>query len=164
MSNKKKLIRERMAKTGESYQAAQRHLVGGGGGDGGSIPFEVVVRKIIHLAVARAVEMDGLRPENPIMDVPTVIHIHSQPKPEADRLRAALAALDYAQLRKLELLMYAGREDDDFRLLHDRLAKDSAVVTASILQSKRSLASYLEKGLAYARRDGIDLDAVLPEA
>lgn len=154
-SNLKNMVRTRMEKTGESYQQALRHVRGGGGPR-----LEAVIRGLIPLAEARLRESEALRtplgltiPE----DDATAAYFR-KPRPAEDALQAALKKLDLPMLRKIEAVMYAGREDDDVLMTHRHLHKDDQPITAHVIASKLPLAEYLADGLRLVREQGVDLD------
>jgi hypothetical protein len=174
MSNKKKLIRERMAKTGESYQAAQRHVVVGAGGAADQPsrvatrkprgPFETAVLRIIALSIARSLESSGLRQRFPnYLERSASRALGKHQESRRDGLLTALQDFNDWDIRKLKILMYSGREGDSLLETNNSVGSEDPDIDVSIVLGKAPLASYLRAGLRRARRDGIDIEARLPE-
>jgi hypothetical protein len=144
-TKQKKAIRARQTETGESYSTARMHVIR-------SVPpppeptsgFRAVVEETIRLAEAVA-----------------------SPQPtggahDADRsLRDHLLRLPEADLRKVEVLMYAGRGEGAVLELARTLARDTHEMTVKVVTDKvRVLAEYLRAGLGVALEERIDLDAI----
>ena len=151
--NIKRIIHERRLKTGESHQTAARHVRG----QRPSLGFEAIVLRIIGLAMARNRE-DASSDEGPTdyLDAEPLL----RPTPPAEAaLLAALSELSSEDLRKLEVLMYSGREHHDVHTMERTLGYDrSDAITVDVVSGKSPLDKYLEEGLALAKRDGVDLD------
>lgn len=157
-SNLKKMVRARMEKTGESHQQALRHIRGGRSGDGG---LEAVIRRLVSLATARREESQTDNPRLGLtipMNAETEAYLN-RPRPADDALRFALNELDLGTLRKIEAVMYAGREHEDVLITYRHLPKDDRLVTAHMIASKLPLAEYLTDGLQLVWEQGIDLDS-----
>lgn len=147
--NLKKLIDQRRAKTGESYQTALRHVR-----NQRPSKFELLIRRLIQLAKARQDEYDA-RP-NKKFDIKRFFG----PRPPCEAaLRSALTALSSQELRKVEVLMYSGRDRENVHDIQMSLLEDSHDVTVHVIMSKSPLVDYLEAGLMRAQSDNIDLDA-----
>ncbi|WP_437759543.1 hypothetical protein [Sorangium sp. So ce1389] len=153
--NLKKLIRARRAKTGESHQSALRHVR-----DQRPPSFEAIVHRVIQLAKERNREYDedprnhGRRALRQLLE-----RILEPPPPGKAALTRALMELPYRDLRKIEVLMYSGRDGGDVHSLARTLREDSHDVTVIVITQKSPLDRYLEQGLARAKRDGVDLEA-----
>lgn len=153
-SNLKKMVRDRIAKTGESYQQALRHVRAHATG-AAATPLEAIIRRLIVLAEARNAESDAQN-DGPFLDVAKYLR---EPHPARDALRAALLKLDLATLRKIQAIMYAGRDDEEVLGVYQHLPPDSQPATASMISGKTSLPEYLREGLRLTRRQGVELDA-----
>jgi hypothetical protein len=157
MSNKKKLIRERMAKTGESYQAAQRHVVGGG-------RFEAIVNRVATLARAAGIEYDEASARLPIART-----LYEGPDPSRNSVKysallVALRALSPADTRKMRMLMYSGRDNEPVSELSERLHIEDPRVDVAVMMGKfRTLSRNLRNGLVLAAKEGFDLEAPLSD-
>jgi hypothetical protein len=145
-TKQKKLIRARQKASGESYSTARLHVVRGRldpardqqpADAEPSAGLRAVVEAVIQLANAAA---DG--------------------SSSADQaLRTYLTDLAPGDLRKVEVLMYAGRSDGGIRELAAELHRDTHEMTVDIVADKAQvLAVYLAKGLFVAAEEGIDLD------
>jgi hypothetical protein len=153
---RKRKIRRAMAKSGMSYQAvvnAQRRTPG---------PFERLVSRIAVLATNRRDEDAAARR----FYVRNIGDLHAGP---AERpLIDALDATSDADARKLELLMYLGRDClcgepvrdlEDFGLLCRLTNRDDHSATVDQIGGKLPLDEYLEAGLRAAKRLGVELEA-----
>jgi hypothetical protein len=106
-------------------------------------PFESDLRNIIELASQRRQLRGG-----------------SEEQQLAGRaLSAALSALTEPALKKVQSLMYAGRDGESIPVVHRAPPHNSTPICVSILFEKLPLDKYLEAGIICARRDGIDLEA-----
>ncbi len=158
-SNFKKLVRERMEKTGESWQTAARHVRNQRRQPG---RFEAILLRIIELAKMRNEEHDnnprnhggGMFGELSRQMIEDIV----SPPPHDKALREALLALSMEDLRKLEVLMYSGRDGDDVFKTNRTLRRDDRIGMVGTIRSKSPLDRYLIAGLARARRDGVDLE------
>ncbi|MRG96009.1 hypothetical protein [Polyangium spumosum] len=79
-------------------------------------------------------------------------------RPCESKLQEYLLALDPKDLWKVQVVKRAGRDDDDILSLSRRRQVESHAVTARMMAEEECLAEDLEKGLAIAKRDGVDLD------
>ncbi len=147
-TKQKKLTRARQKATGESYSTARLHVLQGRPDPvrdqppGDAEPpagLRAIVGAVIQLATAAA---DG--------------------SSSADQaLRGYLTDLAPGDLRKVEVLMYAGRSDGGIRELAAELHRDTHEMTVDIVADKaRVLAEYLAEGLRVAADEGIHLDGV----
>lgn len=75
-----------------------------------------------------------------------------------------LRGLSPDNLRKVEVLMYAGRDEEDILQLSSRLSRNDHADTASNVAQKYPLADYLRRGLQLADEQGLDLDGSWPPA
>lgn len=155
-SNFKSQVRERMEKTGESWQTAARnvrnqvHLPG---------RFEAIVLRIIDLAKKRNEEREQRRGEQTTISIDESLKSLLEPMPPCKAaLHQALKALSMKDVRKVEVLMYSGRDGDDVFKTNRTLRRDDHAVTVSQIRSKSPLDKYLSDGLAQAKRDGVDLE------
>ncbi len=156
-SNLKKLVRERQLKTGESYQTALRHLRG----QRKSGSFEAIVLRIIELAKARnrenAADNDGS--VNYFANLEQRLERRRFVPPCTSALRDALSKLSSGEIRKLQVLMYSGRERKDVHAMERDLSYDRTdTISIDVIMSKRPLDRYLADGLTRAKHDGVDLD------
>jgi hypothetical protein len=162
-SNLKKLVEARRAKTGESYQTALRHV------RRQQPPgrFEALVHRIIQLASERSEEYDALHPNQGAVSVGDVVmRILREPTPPREQaLRDALLATSEDDLRKLEVLYYAGEPFNGTSILEmERLVpRDSHEITAHHLSKKMGMPEMLEAGLTKAIGEGVDLEAPFPK-
>jgi len=175
MSNFTKLIEARMAKTGESYQSAQRHVVKAGGGGGAEKPpqppedppgFAGRISRLLRLAEAEAVE--AAKEAKSYMGPDGTVRLSDVPLSDGPAywaLRNAVDEFDEADTRKLEAFMYSGREGVSLRTMHRQLTIDKTEHARAQVVSKRgpALVSYLRRALEQARLAGVDLDAPLPD-
>jgi hypothetical protein len=159
--NKSKIeARTRQATLGGKYQHHLR-AVGGGGSSG---RFECYVMRIIELAKARHEEVRA--EETSGGDDALIIEGLMAPRPAAEAaLRAALHDASPLDARKLEVLMYVGRDawhgpgesKDVFHLVEKALVRDAYEITLHVIGGKSPLHVYLTNGLAEAKRVGLDL-------
>lgn len=154
-TNFKRMVRERQLKTGESHQTAARHVRGVRPPGG----FEALVLRIIELAKVRN-QQDAARPTRTIRYLPAP---NEKPypifSPGEKALRTALSELSWPVLRKVEVLMYSGRERQDVHVIERTLPRDDApIITVDVIAGKRPVDEYLEEGLALAKKGGVDLD------
>lgn len=155
-TKQKKAIRERMTRTGETYSTARMHLLGARGG--GPAPsrsrIEALIREIITLSRAdEAPEATGATP----FRITKMADVLSS---EERTLQDYLLGLAEQDLRKIEVLYYAGREDESVLELATTLHRDTHERTAIGLTDKSpALAEYLQAGLLVAAEQGVDLDA-----
>lgn len=168
-TKKKALIRARREKTGERYATAKRHVerkIGGPSGPPGA--FEQLVEHVIILAAARNEEERRLNGGRDGVDLTDPVDIEEilAPPPSAERaLRDTLRALPYQVLRKLELVMYAGRgtrdgAGSDIRSI-DRLLRRAPIdIVVSDMTSKTPLDRYLRAGIECARSQRLALGAL----
>ncbi len=155
-TKQKKAIRSRQKATGESYSTARLHVL---------------------RALPEARQDDGLADAGPdagLVDAsfatappPTGLRAAVEETIRLTRagddalLRAHLLGLPTADLRKLEVLMYAGRSRGGVRELAATLARDTHEMTVSVVAGKTPvLVGYLESGLRVATEEAIDLDGV----
>ncbi len=77
-------------------------------------------------------------------------------------LERFLDSLDMDTLRRIEALMYSGRDDQSAPALKRELKlphETKEDVVRTIIEKQMNLDVYLDRGLDRARRDGIDLDS-----
>ena len=153
MSDNKKLkkaIRARMAQNDESYTTARMHILAKLGKSDSKGRFERVLEGTIErAAAARSAYVKR-------MQVP----ITEGPGATERLLRAHLEGLHPEDLRRVEVLMYAGRDGEDIIDLASELPRDTHEITVHVVASKLPvLEEYLTKGLALAKEQGVDLDA-----
>lgn len=120
-------------------------------------PFERLVEELIALAERR--HADSASKSFPAEGVPPVDVVLGPPPPALAALRSALGALPYEILRKVEVLMYAGRASDSVYRTERELLRDSPAITASTICSKLPLHMYLRRGLDRAKTEGVDVEA-----
>lgn len=163
-TNYKSRVRERMEKYGESWQTAARHVQNQNREPG---RFEAIVLRIIDLTKKRNAEHDN-DPRNQTegrMLADIVATLFEPMPPCKAALTEALRALSMEDLRKLEVLMYSGRDGDDVFKTNRTLRRDDHDVTVITIRSKcPRLDRYLIAGLARARKDGVDLEADFDKA
>ena len=82
---------------------------------------------------------------------------------ESERLEKALLAMPEHVLRKIQAVMYMGRDGDDYDGLLRHLADTPHDHRAESMAGKLPLDEYLEKGLQLANDRGLNLDAELTE-
>jgi hypothetical protein len=156
--NFKDLVRDRQAKTGESWQTAARHVR-----NQKISAFGAVAQRILHLAKARDDEYDADPRRHRSRSVGEIVDqiLHEPEPPHKKALRQTLLELSEKDLRKIEVLFYAGApfNDETVHEVQRTLSRDSREVTALILVGKLRLAAQLEAGLAHAKLEGVDLDA-----
>lgn len=155
--NLKKLVGERRAKTGESYQAALRHVrnrVGGGPPPPPPPTFEDRVHELIGLSRKRREEHDSRRAAQDASESRLTL----EPTSCERQIQELLGSFSERDLKKLQALMHSGREDESVLLCHRDLPPVASTIRASMLFEKLPLADYLERGLARAHREGIDLN------
>lgn len=176
MSKNKKLtkaVRARQARTGEAYTTALMHILrsrkGGGAGGERAKPVASAVARTIELAqdieAATAADAD---PDILLSDAGPMVMESYRARvrnggfadgPRGD-LERHLMALDAAVLRKIEVLMYAGRAEESVLFLAADLGVDGHSATAYGVAAKWPvLAGYLRAGLRQARDEGVDLEA-----
>ena len=132
---------------------------------------EKVVRKVIELGLRRAEEEDSwldelARKNGHSPDIFTArdfsVEDLERERPAADELFACLEDLPPSQIRKLEALMYAGRDDwevvDAWRFLVSFHKDESHELAMYKLRENMLLDWFLEAGLELARSAGLDLD------
>lgn len=159
-NKKKDARRARQAKLGGSYCAHLRMLEVAETSptlqrDGRLAPperFEALVHGIIALAKSRN-EEEELSPDRSVEE-----SIFGPPLPAEAALDKALSELPYPILRKLEVLMYSGREGIGVVAMERTLLRNDADVTASMIAEKLPLDEYLTAGLRLAKVDGVDLE------
>ncbi|MDI3288055.1 hypothetical protein [Polyangium sp. 15x6] len=158
-SNFKKLVRDRMAKTGESYQTAARHVRSAGEGPPVG-RFEALVLLFIRLAKARREEYEadpryrtrsstGEALDHAIEDL-------ESPPPCDKAFNEAIFAIPQEDVWKLAAVMYAGRDNTDLLTTYRGKVGNKRVVMSIV--EKSPLDEYLEAGLAKAKMDGFDLE------
>lgn len=172
-STLKKQIAERRVKTGESYQAAHRALTTERHASPTNVAaltvqsssFAARVERVItraeadeHEATQRSRELGGW--EAALRD-----KVRNGHPPAAAALLDELKSFDDADLRKLYVLMYAGREETSLRATHRQLGIEKPEIALSVIFSKRgaALPEYLRAALDAAPGYGTDLDAALPD-
>jgi hypothetical protein len=77
-------------------------------------------------------------------------------------LERFLASLDLTTLRRLEALMYSGRDDQPAVQLKEHLKvphETKEAVVRTISEKRMNLSVYFDRGLDRARRDGIDIES-----
>jgi hypothetical protein len=158
--NLDKMVEARRAKTGESYQAALRHVRGSAGRPGGRL--EGIIRKLIVMARERNSEESGPAYNTRQLVRRIKLRYKNGREPKAQLLLDSLKALSPEDIRKVELVMYSGRENEHVYDMHRALGEEDPDVAVSIVFGKSPLDEYLREGLERARRDGLDLDAPLP--
>ncbi len=149
-TKQKKAIRARQQATGESYSTArlrvlralpQRETPGEPPAPPSSpTGFAATVARVIELATAAA-----LRSGDDVVP--------------AHELRPYLATLPAAELRKIAVLMYAGRAGEGLRDIAGELARSTPADTVALIEGKVTvLAHYLRRGLMVAEQEHVDLD------
>ncbi len=150
-TKQKKVIRARQQATGETYSTARLHVLR-------ALPdreppaeppappppatgFAATVERVIELATAAAGRSgDDVVP--------------------AHELRPYLVKLPPADLRKLAVLMYAGRAGEGLRDVAGELARSTPAETVALIAGKLTvLAQYLRQGLMVAEHEHVALDA-----
>lgn len=129
-----------------------------------------IATESIRLAKAAEAEENGIAVEFGTQDDYSnsqLVARVSAPRPEQLRLMNYLESLERVVVFKLRTLMYVGRDGySDIIDFHHELAGDTgrAAVEGAIcsMVGKSTLADYLERGLAIADENGVDLDAVWP--
>lgn len=152
-TKQKKAIRARQQSTGESYSTARLHVLRALPPSETPAPaaappspppptgFAATVAGVIELASLAA--RSGVHTSEP-----------------AEALRRTLAQLAPADLRKIEVLMYAGRAGEGLRDVAGELTRSRPVETVDLIDGKRAvLAHYLRRGLMVAEHEHVDLDA-----
>ncbi|HEU4411657.1 MAG TPA: hypothetical protein VFS43_40815 [Polyangiaceae bacterium] len=152
----KSAARARQEKHGGKYMHHRRVAEGGP-----QEPFERLVHDFIRLAQAR---YDEYRAANKVdwysLDVDEMVdEVLKLPLPAEAALHAALKALPYRDLRKLHVLMYAGRERDDVIGMGRTLGREIPEFIVGIVSDKIRLHEYLRDGLRLAKAQGVDLEA-----
>lgn len=139
-TKQKKLIRARQQSTGETYSTARLHVLG-------SRPAEAEPPSGLRASVEATMRLAGAAAAGD--------------EPAGQALRAHLAALDPGDLRKIEVLMYAGPNEGGVRELAESLSRDTHENTVDVVAEKTlMLVEYLTDGLRVAKAEGIDLDGV----
>lgn len=154
-TKQKKAIRERMTRTGETYSTARMHIlsVRGGGPAPSRSRIEAIIQEVI--ALSRADEAPQASAATPFRITP-IADVRSS---DERALQDFLLALPVPDLRKIEVLYYAGRDDDGVLELATTLHRDPHKRTAIGLAEKSpALAEYLQAGLLVAAEQGVDLD------
>jgi hypothetical protein len=142
-----------MARTGESFAAANRNMENRPG------PFERYVRSIIPLAEAwHQYERTQPRSGDIRNDLDEIFGGDRHPTEVA--LEAAVRKGSREFISKLETLMYAGRDRDEFRALHKHLTalRDGPDLSVDNICEKLPLAEYLRRGLEEAVAQRVDLE------
>lgn len=138
--------RARQQLHGGKYQHHLRVVTSGPQG-----PFERLVHHIIGLAKARFDE-DAATPPRPWSYRRALM-------PAEAALLGALKALPYSDLRKIEVLMYAGQmRDDDVVALGRSLHRDTPEITVDVIFDKAPLHKYLAEGLRLAKAQRVGLE------
>lgn len=146
-TKQKKLIRARQQSTGEAYSTARMHVLR-------SRPPDPVPP--VHAPPAAPVSAFRA-----IVEATRALALAAANSNAAGgrALEAHLTALNPEDLRKIEVLMYAGRSDGGVRELAATLARDTHTLTVRVVADKTpELAEYLAAGLRVAAAEGIDLD------
>ena len=146
-TKQKKAIRTRQKATGESYSTARLHVLRAlpdaspDGGAADANPADALPPSALRAAVEETIRLTRGGDDT--------------------LLRAHLLALPPVDLRKLEVLMYAGRSRGGVRELAASLARDTHEMTVKVVAGKTPvLVEYLEAGLRVAREEAIELDGV----
>ena len=154
-TKQKKAIRERMTRTGETYSTARMHILSANGG--GLAPSRSRIEALVHevITLSRADDAPQASAATPFR-VTKIADVRSSDDRSLLDYLLALAAPD---LCKMEVLYYAGRDDDRVLELATTLHRDTHERTALGLAEKAPvLAMYLQAGLLVAAEQGVDLD------
>ena len=154
------MVEARRAKTGESYQAALRHVRARTQAPEGRLA--KVIRRLIVMARDRNEEQAGPAYNTRQLVRRIKLRYQNGHKPKERLLLETLKSLSPEDIRKVELVMYSGREDEHVLDMHRALFEEEPDMAVSIVFGKSPLDEYLTDGLKRARRDGFDLDAPLP--
>lgn len=121
--------------------------------------FATVAEHVLQLARSRRLEELERRPSEDTdrLDVDNLF----QRGPHEQSLRDYLESLDADDVRKLEVLMYSGRDGDSFPDTHRILRYASTDVARQTILGKLPLDTYLQDGLQLLRGLRFDLDAPL---
>jgi len=112
--------------------------------------FQEVVNEFIRLSEAESKERTAKQNQHPLgRSAADIVAEMGNPRPAHDALRKYLAALPMPTLRAIEVLMYAGRENDDpintaKTLTHD----DDNGIMATMVSSKVDRVKYVQGGIA----------------
>jgi hypothetical protein len=159
-STSKRAIRELMAKTGMSYQAAKRAH------SGEPSRFRATITHLIEVARLRRDEEREARARRFRETGSYSVNIGSvsiedligPPKGAEKMLIDALEALSDDDLRKVEVIMYAGRDGGGVMNTHRSLLRDDRFAMIDIISEKLPLDDYLTRGLGEVDREHVDLD------
>jgi hypothetical protein len=154
-TKQKKAIRARQQATGETYSTARLHVLRPLLEPPPSTPAMSTASPPTGFAatVARAIDLASSAGKGGEL-TPA-----SEPATPAD-LRAFLLALPPTELRKIEVLMCAGRAGEGLRDVAGELTRSTPVETVDLIEGKLSvLARYLRRGLMVAEHEHVDLDA-----
>lgn len=156
-TKQKKAIRARQQSTGETYSTARLHVLRALPEPPAAPPPAVLAPPPPPAGFAPLVAL--------VIDLASSARKHGgEPAagasaPRVD-LRSFLLALSPAQLRKMEVLMYAGRAGEGLRDVAGELTRSTPAETVDLIESKLAvLAGYLRRGLMVAEHEHIDLDA-----
>lgn len=163
----KKLIRTRMAETGESYTTASRHVSSGG-------RFRAIVEETIRLAAARREEEHRLYP--PVRGIISGGELvrrmrerlsRAVPRPALHAYVEHLEGLDRADIVALVTLHYVGRNGDlaadtveyAFTMQRAYVSREESRVTGlNKLIERTSMDRDLVSGLKLAAKIGLDIE------
>lgn len=131
------------------------HILSANGG--GLAPSRSRIEALVHevIALSRAKEAPQASGATPFR-VTQIADVRSS---DERALQDYLRALAGPDLRKIEVLYYAGREDDGVLELATTLHRDTHERTAiGLAEKSAALAEYLRAGLLVAAEQGVDLD------
>ena len=124
------------------------------------------IRKLARMAAKIDSTLDALHGINPDIGIR-----HGDPKAQArahakneaeDQMEKYLDAIDLETLRRVQAIMYSGRENQPAVEIRQELASNTEAkdgVVRTIIEKRGSLDLYFDRGLDQAKAAGIDLDS-----